>query len=165
MLLYLILAIIFARVVSQDEEDGNFTDLTRCKLSHLGLEYLGDIAKTESWIRCQSWTSNSPHAIPATIIDDNFPEHSRKKAKNYCRNPTKDPNGPWCYSMSLDLKYDTCGIPLCSVTDCKITGPGMEYAGDYKKGLSGFITYLLDTVKIVTFRQKMFKVEQRPKQS
>ncbi|XP_063919406.1 uncharacterized protein LOC135134614 [Zophobas morio] len=136
MLLYLILAIIFARVVSQDEEDGNFTDLTRCKLSHLGLEYLGDIAKTESWIRCQSWTSNSPHAIPATIIDDNFPEHSRKKAKNYCRNPTKDPNGPWCYSMSLDLKYDTCGIPLCSVTDCKITGPGMEYAGDYKKGLS-----------------------------
>lgn len=120
------------------EEVENLTDISACKLSHKGLEYMGDIAKSESWVRCQSWTSNDPHVIADTIVDDMFPELSRKKAKNYCRNPTKDPEGPWCYTMNMDLKFETCGIPLCSVSECRVTGPGMEYSGKHNRGLSGF---------------------------
>lgn len=127
---------IFVLITIGDDEVGNLTDLSTCKLSHLGLEYLGDIAKSESWVRCQSWSSNMPHHIPEGIVDAQFPELSRKKAKNYCRNPTRDPNGPWCYTMNLDLKYETCGIPLCSMQDCRITGPGMEYSGNVKRALS-----------------------------
>ncbi|VEN64272.1 unnamed protein product [Callosobruchus maculatus] len=44
--------------------------------------------------------------------------------------------GPWCYTMNYDLEYETCGIPLCSYSLCKITGPGMEYAGKHGKTVS-----------------------------
>ncbi|XP_044265654.1 uncharacterized protein LOC123011979 [Tribolium madens] len=135
-MLKLVFVIIFAFNVTGDDEVGNFSDLSMCKLSHLGLEYLGDISKTESWVRCQSWSSDLPHHIPEGIVDAQFPEQSRKRAKNFCRNPTKDPDGPWCYTMNLDLKYETCGIPLCSVKECRITGPGMEYSGNIKRALS-----------------------------
>ncbi|RZC37630.1 tyrosine-protein kinase hopscotch [Asbolus verrucosus] len=127
---------VFFRFTNGNEESDNITDLSACKVSHLGLEYHGDIGKTESWVRCQSWSSNNPHPISNTIVDVMFPEYSKKRARNYCRNPTKDPDGPWCYTMNLDLKYETCGIPLCSVRACKITGPGIEYSGKHRRGIS-----------------------------
>lgn len=127
-------------VFTEDTPPGNLTDLSICKVSHLGIEYVGQIAKTDSKVRCQSWTALQPHKISSDIKDEQFPEGSAKKAKNYCRNPTKDlAMGPWCYSMNYDLEYESCGIPLCSYSHCKLTGPGMEYAGIHNKGLSGMI--------------------------
>lgn len=37
-----------------------------------------------------------------------------KLAKNYCRNPTKDPRGPWCYTLEPMVIDDECDIPLCN---------------------------------------------------
>ncbi|CAG9861956.1 unnamed protein product [Phyllotreta striolata] len=122
--------------IKTESAPGNLTDLDACKVSHLGVEFIGKIGRTEGLVRCQSWTSSVPHAIPADITDENFPEKSKKLARNYCRNPTADPLGPWCYTMKSDLLYDTCAIPLCRFTECKLTGPGMEYSGVHKKSSS-----------------------------
>lgn len=124
--------------VFTEEPPGNITDITLCKVSHLGIEYGGPIAKTESKVRCQSWTAKFPHKIREDLKGSQFFDGSKQKAKNYCRNPTRDPAmGPWCYTMNTDLQFETCGIPLCSYTECKITGPGMEYAGKIKKSVTG----------------------------
>lgn len=37
-----------------------------------------------------------------------------KLAKNYCRNPTRDPRGPWCYTLEPTVIDDECDIPLCN---------------------------------------------------
>lgn len=121
-----------------EELPGNLTDFSKCKLSHLGLEYQGDISKTEGGIRCQSWSATIPvHKIDPSLTDDDFVDFSRKDAKSYCRNPNKNPMGPWCYSMDPTLIDDTCAVPLCSLAECKLTGPGMEYAGSVNRGISG----------------------------
>lgn len=56
----------------------------------------------------------SSHQISNDIKDSDFPERSMRLAKNYCRNPTKDPKGPWCYTTEPTLIDDECGIPLCN---------------------------------------------------
>ncbi|KAK9877521.1 hypothetical protein WA026_018629 [Henosepilachna vigintioctopunctata] len=115
---------------------GNLTDYNICKLSHLGVEYTGYISKTESLVRCQLWNTNKPHDVIDSIKADDFPESSKEMAKNYCRNPNRDPSGPWCYTMNDDLINETCAIPLCSFSECRLTGPGMEYAGVHEKSAS-----------------------------
>ncbi|XP_043277721.1 uncharacterized protein [Venturia canescens] len=115
------------------------TDLRQCKLSHFGTEYQGEKGTTAGGIRCQSWSTKNPvHKISSKIKSTNFPERSMKMAKNYCRNPTNDPKGPWCYSMDPSLIDDDCGIPLCNYGECRISGTGAEYGGTKKDNL---ITY------------------------
>ncbi|KAJ8947274.1 hypothetical protein NQ318_014170 [Aromia moschata] len=125
-----------AILVLSERPPGNLTDLTICKVSHLGLEYLGQVSKSESRVRCQSWEADKPHKVAESITNSVFPDGSKKNAKNYCRNPTRDSMGPWCYTMNDDLKFETCGLPLCALSECKITGPGMEYAGQHNRGAS-----------------------------
>ncbi|KAL3288358.1 hypothetical protein HHI36_002806 [Cryptolaemus montrouzieri] len=71
-----------------------------------------------------------------SITDSDFPDASREMSKNYCRNPNRDPKGPWCYTMNEDLINETCSIPLCSFSECRLTGPGMEYMGEHGKSVS-----------------------------
>ncbi|KAJ8939698.1 hypothetical protein NQ314_011040 [Rhamnusium bicolor] len=137
MIFYLLQMIHLFNLILNEAPPGNLTDISICKVSHLGLEYLGPISKSESNIRCQSWSLDQPHKIRSDIMDIQFPDGSKKNAKNYCRNPTKDSMGPWCYTMNYDLQFETCGLPLCAYSECKITGPGMEYAGEHNKGVSG----------------------------
>ena len=34
---------------------------------------------------------------------------------NYCRNPSSNPAGPWCFNgASIEPRWETCGIPACS---------------------------------------------------
>lgn len=66
---------------------GNLTDFSVCKVSHLGVEYRGSIGKTESNVRCQTWTSNEPHKVADALTDAKFPLGSKRASKNYCRNP------------------------------------------------------------------------------
>lgn len=48
----------------------NFTffDLTKCKLTHAGTEYLGKIAKTETNETCQYWAAVSQKVINLDYI-------------------------------------------------------------------------------------------------
>lgn len=127
-----------------EDPPGKLTDLKKCRVSFKGLEYLGDVSHTESKIRCQAWSSNVPHVIMSDVTDDKFPERSREKAKNYCRNPTQRSDGPWCYTMSDDLLNETCAIPLCSFSRCKITGFGLEFTGNMFSSSSGTICHEFD---------------------
>ncbi|XP_076269016.1 LOW QUALITY PROTEIN: uncharacterized protein LOC143201686 [Rhynchophorus ferrugineus] len=113
------------------------TDFGKCKVSGLGVEYTGEIAKTESGVRCQSWSMELPHKIDTNLTDDKFPDGSKKAARNYCRNPDRRPDGPWCYTISADLIYETCAIPFCSFSQCRATGPGSEYGGVHRRTVSG----------------------------
>ncbi|GJQ66748.1 hypothetical protein Trydic_g4688 [Trypoxylus dichotomus] len=120
------------------EESGNLTDVSECKVSHMGLDFLGPIGKTQSGARCQAWASPTPlHRVDPKYTDEKFSDFSKEKAKNYCRNPSRDPTGPWCYTMTPDNIYETCGVPLCIYTECRVTGPGMEYGGGVKKTTTG----------------------------
>lgn len=121
----------------------NLTDLLICKVSHLGIEYGGHLMKTESGVRCQLWEIDNPlHKIDESLTNNLFPEKSRKKARNYCRNPSRDPKGPWCYTLDPNLIDETCGIPLCSYNYCRVTGSGIEYGGEHNHAASGKQKYL-----------------------
>lgn len=104
----------------------------------MGIDYLGTIGKSESGVRCQAWASPKPlHPVDPSYTDEKFSDFSKTKAKNYCRNPSRDITGPWCYTMAPDNIYETCGIPLCIYTECRVSGPGMEYGGSVKKTTTG----------------------------
>lgn len=52
-----------------------------------------------------------------------FPDGFRKDAKKYCRNPSGDVGGPWCFveiedSDSVEREY--CDIPFCDDQDCMV---------------------------------------------
>ncbi|KAJ8925711.1 hypothetical protein NQ315_009558 [Exocentrus adspersus] len=136
MIAHVLQVLIYITFVVNEAPPGNLTDFDKCKLSHLGLEYHGTVSKSESGVRCQSWSSDQPHKIRENIKDITFTDGSKKNAKNYCRNPTKDPSGPWCYTMNHDLQFESCALSLCSVSLCKVTGPGMEFAGSHNRGSS-----------------------------
>ena len=56
-------------------------------------------------LKCQSWNTNYPHKV-TTKPDDYIDGH------NYCRNPTGDEKGPWCYTLGNKL-WDYCDITEC----------------------------------------------------
>lgn len=140
-------------VHSDEQIPGNRTDFTKCKMSHLGLEYMGDISLTEGGVRCQSWSigAKAVHKVSDAYTDAKFPEGSKKAAKSYCRNPSRSERGPWCYTMDVDLIDDSCGIPLCMLTECKLSGPGMEYGGTHNKGVSGLYLQFLVVLTLQKF--------------
>ena len=86
-----------------------------CLKTPAGREYNGTVSRTHSGKLCQSWSSNTPHDVHSDYTDDRFPDGSRKKAKNYCRNPDEYwENGAWCYTMDENVRYEQCDIPLCN---------------------------------------------------
>lgn len=48
------------------------------------------------------------------ITNADFPERSMQLAKNYCRNPTQDSRGPWCYTLEPTVIDDECNVSLCN---------------------------------------------------
>ncbi|XP_012217839.1 uncharacterized protein [Linepithema humile] len=125
---------------------------------------------TVGGFRCQSWTAQQPlHKISADITDEDFPEKSMKLAKNYCRNPTRDPRGPWCYTLEPTVIDDECDVPLCNYEDCIITGSGVEYGGSRsfsvskRKCKSWNKRYKLGNAKTIKFHNKHFPDGSRAK--
>lgn len=73
----------------------------------VGQYYQGTVNVTESGESCQSWASrNNPNYNPT-----DFPENSTTSARNYCRNPTNDKGGPWCWVNQTRMGY--CTLPIC----------------------------------------------------
>ncbi|KAF6213443.1 hypothetical protein GE061_011162 [Apolygus lucorum] len=60
---------------------------------------------------------------------ETFPDGSKKSANNYCRNPDKDKQGPWCYARNPRKGREPCKVPTCSNPKCRWTGIGLEYTG------------------------------------
>lgn len=112
--------------VAQCEDDDQVT----CTWSINGTEYSGKIDVTSEGIKCVNW-SRSLHKNDAFMMDylENsggnskrwykydilslFPDHSLDEAANYCRNPTRDSCGPWCYTSYADNSTGYCNVPEC----------------------------------------------------
>merc|ERR1712168_270571 len=97
----------------------------QCQQSKLGLEYTGQKSTTVSGKTCQRWASQSPHTHTKTA--DNIVEDTLEDASNFCRNPDKYKDGPWCYTTDEDTEWELCEIEPCK--ECKTTKLGLEYGG------------------------------------
>ncbi|XP_026678433.1 hepatocyte growth factor-like [Diaphorina citri] len=108
-----------------------------CRITGPGMEYSGHINRTASDRACVPWSEKFVHKYEAdtnaTLLpsdehkrklpDYRFPEGSRKRAMNRCRNPNADPAGPWCLveretlaKTSYDVEY--CNVPFCEQPEC-----------------------------------------------
>ena len=85
----------------------------------LGASYSGTINHTSSGKVCQSWSAQEPHEHGSTEVG----EH------NYCRNPSGNVLGVYCYTTDPDKRWEHCSVPLCSPTyDCQEGEPlGVTY--------------------------------------
>lgn len=83
-------------------------------ISNYGVDYVGDLDVTVGGHACLQWSSKEAKALSK---NKNFsPEVSLPG--NKCRNPDKDPEGPWCYVMvSGNVTVDYCDLPLCGNND------------------------------------------------
>ena len=87
---------------------------------------MGTVSNTMTGKECQSWSSNTPH-VTHSFTDDNFPDASRKAAKNYCRNPDGDLQGVWCYTMDPNQRWELCDVPLCCKSAVKCISRRMMF--------------------------------------
>ncbi|XP_065226532.1 uncharacterized protein LOC135849836 [Planococcus citri] len=111
--------------------------MNKCKITQTGIEYAGDISHTESGAKCQEWGSLNPSThIHDPLNDNDFPEGSPSRAKNFCRNVKGISENPWCYTVNKDLNDEICNIPLCNF-DCRRTLIGAEYGGQVSVSLNG----------------------------
>lgn len=85
--------------------------LLECKTDIYGREYGGILSMAESGKRCQSWKVYGS-SLRTELY--NFPEGDIGEASNYCRNPTLDVKGPWCYVSGGVNEY--CQLPMCAQT-------------------------------------------------
>ncbi|CAG0901605.1 unnamed protein product, partial [Darwinula stevensoni] len=89
-------------------------DYTSCKKDSRGTTYLGKLNHTASGRPCQNWTADVPHFRNMEIMeDDNFPDGSTEKARNFCRNPDGYDLGPWCYTGDPLTRWEVCAVPWC----------------------------------------------------
>lgn len=77
-------------------------NIKNCKRSTLGWEYASTTAVTVSNRKCQQWKDSSPHghSFTASLGDQG----------NYCRNPDREPNGPWCLTTDAAKRWEYCDI-------------------------------------------------------
>ena len=100
-------------LIAPTEERVRAVYTEECKSSILGINYNGNIANTKSGRNCQRWVSNTPHPPSPGVIPKNFPDSSIYEAENKCRNPDREPKGPWCYTMDPAVRWEYCDIPMC----------------------------------------------------
>ena len=88
------------------------SDPSLCRTTVMGSDYIGNMSTAMSGIQCISWIS----VFGVWYHDEDFPEGSISKAKNYCRNPDKRAGGPWChtrYYNETDYETELCSVPVC----------------------------------------------------
>ncbi|XP_005169022.1 prothrombin isoform X1 [Danio rerio] len=74
---------------------------------NIGAKYAGKVSVTKSGKACQYWKSNFPHKI------DEFNVTQLKLPENFCRNPDKHKDGPWCFTRDPTVRRETCNVPKC----------------------------------------------------
>ncbi|CAG0901807.1 unnamed protein product [Darwinula stevensoni] len=96
--------------------DGLFHGPTECRIQS-GTEYMGTKNRTKSGHPCQPWLSHTPHELHEKYYYNpkgrSFPDDLHS-SHNFCRNPTSDPAGPWCYNgAGKRPEWEYCDIPRC----------------------------------------------------
>ena len=81
---------------------------TECRNNVEGITetiYRGTLNVSRSGIPCQKWTRQTPHNHgnrPSDRAGAGLGDH------NYCRNPDNEPNGAWCYTTDIDVRWEYC---------------------------------------------------------
>ncbi|XP_020482037.1 prothrombin [Labrus bergylta] len=116
-------------------------------ISGLGVNYQGNINITTSGRQCQNWRHIFPHPIIREFNASELPDLQ----ENFCRNPDKRPDGPWCFTTDPTTQKEFCRVPKCGENfvpatvvpkTIKTTGPciphnGIDYTGNLAVTLGG----------------------------
>ena len=120
----------------------NFTTEIRrseCKNTKLGEAYNGTVQHTARGLPCELWIKVNQ----SKYNNADFPDGSIQTAKNFCRNPSRNSKGIWCY-IDMHGGYDFCNAPYCggNVTEkikkCKTTRQGIDYQGNLSHTIKGY---------------------------
>lgn len=95
-----------------------------------GVEYRGTVAITVGGLPCQRWSHRFPNDHKFTPTLRNGLE------ENFCRNPDRDPGGPWCYTTDPAVRFQSCGIKSCREAAC-LWCNGEDYRGSVDSTESG----------------------------
>jgi len=98
----------------------------------IGKDYRGKMSTTKGGRTCQRWDSQSPNKH--TYRADKFPDHSLADAGNYCRNPSNNKGGLWCYTTDKHKRWEHCNVSICE--ECYET-TAKAYRGKWSKTKSG----------------------------
>ncbi|XP_040263831.1 hepatocyte growth factor-like protein isoform X2 [Bufo bufo] len=97
-------------------------DYVRDCITGDGVSYRGTVSRTRLGKTCQHWRLKFPH-------DHKYsPSNQNGLNENYCRNPDRDPTGPWCYTTDKNVRHQMCGIKKCEEAIC-LTCNGEDYRG------------------------------------
>ena len=101
-------------------------DQVPCMWSTAGNEYSGRIDRSCSRTKCIPWGRMLPKLRELLNIheDDDqyhildiFPDRSLNEASNFCRNPTGDICGPWCFTSMTSFTREACCVPDCEAAN------------------------------------------------
>ena len=83
--------------------------IATCRSSIKGTEYRGNVSISESDTPCQPWLDIRQY------LNLNFADGAVELAGSYCRNPTADGLGPWCFVRNQTgvLVKEYCSISFC----------------------------------------------------
>ncbi|KAM9326911.1 hepatocyte growth factor-like protein isoform 2-T2 [Gastrophryne carolinensis] len=95
-----------------------------------GASYRGTAARTVKGITCQPWRLKFPHDHKY------FPTAQNGLEQNFCRNPDRDPGGPWCYTTDKNVRHQLCGVKKCEEAVC-LNCNGEDYRGSLDRTDSG----------------------------
>lgn len=70
--------------------------------------YDGKVNITVSRKTCQAWDNVTLHFHPLTSLYRPYLE-----GHNYCRNPERRGEHPWCYTTDPNTRWEYCSIPVC----------------------------------------------------
>ncbi|XP_005347942.2 hepatocyte growth factor-like protein isoform X2 [Microtus ochrogaster] len=105
-------------------------DYVRTCIMDNGVSYRGTVARTVDGLPCQAWNRRFPN-------DHKYrPTPKNGLEENFCRNPDRDSRGPWCYTTSGSVRFQTCGIKSCRDAVC-VSCNGEDYRGQVDVTESG----------------------------
>lgn len=91
---------------------------SECRMAGTGNDYIGKLNTTRSNRTCQFWNTNTPHPINSTYLNGTlYADQNVTLAKNFCRDPSRNIAGPWCYTTDKNIKWDLCNVRDCDHTE------------------------------------------------
>lgn len=71
-----------------------------------GRNYRGETSVTLSGRKCQRWIDQTPNTHSYKKGSSEWKSYNLKE--NHCRNPSKAPGGPWCYTTDKNTRWEYC---------------------------------------------------------